>query len=116
MLGGRGRNHADDFPVNIKDVLAKRIGFRCSNPGCRQLTNGPQTDPSKAVNVGVAAHITAASPQRAAIRPQSLHLRIAHPSTMAYGFVKLVQSWWTMIYSLSAATLETWKREAESSD
>ena len=36
--------------------------MRCSNPGCRQPTSGPQADPSGAVNIGVAAHITAASP------------------------------------------------------
>jgi hypothetical protein len=45
----------------MKDVLAKRVGVRCSNPGCRQLTSGPHEDPTRAVNVGVAAHITAAS-------------------------------------------------------
>ncbi len=52
----------DDFSAKTKDLLARRVGFRCSNPGCRQLTVGPQVDPSGAVNVGVAAHITAASP------------------------------------------------------
>lgn len=34
----------------------------CSNPECRAHTTGPQTDPLKIVNVGVAAHITAAAP------------------------------------------------------
>jgi hypothetical protein len=53
----------DDFSIATKEVMAKRVGFRCSNPGCRQLTSGPQEDPAKAVNVGVAAHITGASPQ-----------------------------------------------------
>ena len=52
----------DDFPISVKEVLAKRVGFRCSNPECRQLTAGPQEDPTKAVNIGVASHITAASP------------------------------------------------------
>jgi hypothetical protein len=52
----------DDFLLAVKEVLAKRVGFRCSNPECRQLTAGPQEDPTKAVNIGVAAHITAASP------------------------------------------------------
>jgi hypothetical protein len=52
----------DDFPVRTKEVLAKRVGYRCSNPTCRQLTSGPHDDPARAVNVGVAAHITAASP------------------------------------------------------
>jgi hypothetical protein len=52
----------DDFPLPVKETLAKRVSFRCSNPGCRQPTSGPQDDPAKAINVGVAAHITAASP------------------------------------------------------
>jgi hypothetical protein len=38
------------------------VGFRCSNPNCRQPTSGPQVDPTKAINIGVAAHIKAASP------------------------------------------------------
>jgi hypothetical protein len=51
----------DDFDARTKEILARRVGYRCSNPGCRQLTSGPQEDPTKAVNIGVAAHITAAS-------------------------------------------------------
>lgn len=51
----------DDFSTRIKEELAKRVGFLCSNPGCRQQTCGPQTAPSGTVNIGVAAHITAAS-------------------------------------------------------
>lgn len=51
----------DDFPVRTKELLAKRVGYRCSNPSCRQLTTGPQQDSTKIVNVGVAAHITAAA-------------------------------------------------------
>lgn len=52
----------DDFKQEIKELLARRVGQRCSNPNCRALTSGPHEDPSKAVNIGVAAHITAASP------------------------------------------------------
>jgi hypothetical protein len=53
---------ADDFSEAIKRILASRVGNLCSNPKCRALTSGPQVDPTKALNVGVAAHITAASP------------------------------------------------------
>lgn len=52
----------DDFPLTVKELLAKRVAQRCANPGCRKPTSGPQVDPSKAINIGVAAHITAASP------------------------------------------------------
>lgn len=53
----------DEFSSPTKDLLARRVGFRCSNPGCRQPTSGPQAEPSGSVNIGVAAHITAASPE-----------------------------------------------------
>jgi hypothetical protein len=51
----------DEFDGKTKEILARRVGYRCSNPNCRKLTSGPQTDPAKAVNIGVAAHIKAAS-------------------------------------------------------
>ncbi len=51
----------DDFRSGVKEELAKRVGYRCSSPGCRQPTGDPQSDRLGAVNVGVAAHITAAS-------------------------------------------------------
>lgn len=56
------RTMRDDFSIAVKDLLAKRVALRCSNPGCRKPTSGPQEDPEKAINIGVAAHITAASP------------------------------------------------------
>src|SRR5437870_5629657 len=52
----------DDFAVPIKDILSKRVALRCSNPACRTTTSGPQEDVAKAINIGVAAHITGASP------------------------------------------------------
>lgn len=52
----------DEFTIGIKEELAKRVGYLCSNPGCRQSTSGPQSTPVGTVNIGVAAHITAASP------------------------------------------------------
>ena len=51
----------DDFPVGVKDDLAKRTGYLCSNPACRQPTSGPKAEPSGAINIGVAAHISAAA-------------------------------------------------------
>jgi hypothetical protein len=51
----------DDFPLKVVDILAKRVGMRCSNPGCQLPTSGPCDESTKSVNVGVAAHITAAS-------------------------------------------------------
>jgi len=45
-----------DFPKTVLETLAKRVGYRCSNPTCRKPTNGPHTDEAKALNVGVAGH------------------------------------------------------------
>lgn len=51
----------DDFTRGTLDTIAKRVGFKCSNPDCRQLTAGPRLETSKTVNIGVGAHISAAS-------------------------------------------------------
>ena len=52
----------DDFSENTKRVAATRVAYRCSNPDCRAPTAGPQMEDSKILNLGVAAHISAASP------------------------------------------------------
>lgn len=52
----------DNFSKTVAENLAKRVGNHCSNPSCRKCTSGPHTEDDKALNVGVAAHITAASP------------------------------------------------------
>lgn len=51
----------DDFTQGTKVALANRVGSRCSNPKCERATSGPNEDPAKAINTGVAAHITAAA-------------------------------------------------------
>lgn len=52
----------DDFSQSVKELLAKRVNYLCSNPKCLRQTLGPHSDQSKFVSVGVAAHITAAAP------------------------------------------------------
>lgn len=52
----------DDFSLQTKLYLAIRSSCRCSNPDCRIQTHGPNSDPEKITNIGVAAHITAAAP------------------------------------------------------
>ena len=53
-------NNRDDFSSVVKDVLAKRVGYLCSN--CRQPTVGANQVPTKATSFGIDAHITAAAP------------------------------------------------------
>jgi hypothetical protein len=52
----------DDFSRQTLNRLAMRVGVRCSNLFCRKLTTGPRTESPNIINIGVGAHITAASP------------------------------------------------------
>lgn len=52
----------DNFTKPTIDILAKRAGFICSNPECKKHTVGPNEKKDKATLIGIAAHITAASP------------------------------------------------------
>lgn len=51
----------DNFSKNTTDILAKRVGYLCSNPNCRCLTIGANEKVNKSTSIGIAAHITAAS-------------------------------------------------------
>ena len=50
-------SNRDDFKAKTIDIMAKRVGYRCSNPNCRKLTCGANDDPENYSNIGVAAHI-----------------------------------------------------------
>lgn len=51
-----------DFTQKTKDSLASKVGYRCSNPFCRKSTIGANAEGSGTINIGEAAHITAAEP------------------------------------------------------
>lgn len=51
----------DDFKADVRRILAYHAGFHCSRPDCRAATAGPG-EGRRPADVGVAAHITAASP------------------------------------------------------
>lgn len=51
----------DDFSQTTKDLLANRVGWKCSNPNCRKATRGAGMEKTDIINIGVASHITAAS-------------------------------------------------------
>ncbi|MDO8320688.1 hypothetical protein [Rhodoferax sp.] len=70
----------DDFGVAAIAVLAKRVGVRCSNPACRRPTSGPRSDGAKVVNIGVAAHITAAAAGGPRYDPKLTPAERGHPS------------------------------------
>jgi len=52
----------DNFSKLTKEILAKRVSYKCSNPNCKKVTVGSHTQNDKVISIGVAAHITAASP------------------------------------------------------
>jgi hypothetical protein len=103
----------DDFPLPVKETLAKRVSFRCSNPGCRQPTSGPQEDPIKAINLGVAAHITAASPDGPRYDPALT----ADTRTSAVNGIWLCQSCGKLVDNdaqrYTVAVLQRWKTISE---
>lgn len=49
----------DNFTSTVKNKLAKRVLYVCSNPNCRKITIGPDSE-NGVNNIGVAAHICAA--------------------------------------------------------
>ena len=105
----------DDFSAGKKELLARRVDYTCSNPECRQTTSGPQADPTGAVNIGVAAHISAASPGGARYEADLSSEQRADSSNGIW----LCQSCAKLIdkdpIRFSRVVLEGWKRAAERS-
>ena len=103
----------DDFTGATKDLLAKRVGYRCSNPSCRQSTSGPQDNPAGVINVGVAAHVTAASlngPRNDASLTSEQRCSAENGIWVCQTCAKLIDN---DERRYSVAALEEWKRSAE---
>lgn len=103
----------DNFAPRVKDLLAKRVGHRCSNPGCTQPTSGPQLDPEKSINIGVASHITAA----AAGGPRYDSSLSAEARTSSDNGIWLCQTCGKLVDNdpgrYTVATLRDWKHSSE---
>ncbi len=87
--------------------------MRCSNPSCRKPTCGPREDPAKSINVGVAAHITAASPGGFRYDPSLTDVErssIGNGLWLCQNCAKLIDSDEAR-YSVSS--LRIWKERAE---
>jgi tetratricopeptide (TPR) repeat protein len=52
----------DNFSLRVRQVLAERVAYVCSNPTCQRPTIGPHSSPNKPLKIGRAAHIKAAAP------------------------------------------------------
>jgi hypothetical protein len=104
---------SDEFSDQVKRALAARVGHRCSNPECRAATSGPQDDPTRSVNVGVAAHITAASPGGPRYDPDLLPQERSGPSNgiwLCQNDAKLVDN---DPARFTVDVLRKWKLDAE---
>jgi len=103
----------DDFNKQAIDTLAKRVGVRCSNPGCRKLTIGPREEAHQIINIGVGAHITAASPVGPRYDPNLSSERRRSPENgiwLCQNCAKLVDN---DPNRYTVGTLHDWKERAE---
>lgn len=103
----------DNFSHTVKQALAARVGYCCSNPDCCRPTSGPNYDAEKAVNIGVAAHISAASSNGPRYNPAiSSEERkfINNAIWLCQNCAKLIDSDETH-YTIEL--LQDWKRKAE---
>jgi hypothetical protein len=103
----------DDFPAAVKQTLAHRVGLLCSNPQCRASTIGPRLNSSETINVGVAAHICAASPEGPRYDPvqsQEQRRSLDNGIWLCQTCAKLIDS---DVTAFTPAVLQSWKRQAE---
>jgi hypothetical protein len=103
----------DDFNMRVKRAVSARVALICSNPECRAVTAGPQTSPEKSINIGVAAHISAASPRGPrynALLTSAERRAIGNAVWLCQNCAKLID---TDPHRFSEAVLLKWKRDAE---
>jgi len=103
----------DDFPPSVKQVIAQRVGHRCSNPTCGASTSGPQRNPAKAINLGVAAHITAAAPGGPRYRSKASPQDRKSPENgiwLCQNCAKLIDN---DVQRFTESLLRHWKKNAE---
>lgn len=103
----------DEFPMRIKRAVASRVAQLCSNPECSAATAGPQSNPEESVNIGVAAHISAAAPGGPRYNPRLTpqeRSAAANAIWLCQNCAKLID---TDVVRFSEAVLLKWKRDAE---
>lgn len=103
----------DEFPERIKRIIAERAGHRCSYPSCRAATYGPQENSAGSINIGIAAHICAASPGGPRFDSAMSAEQRVHPDNgiwLCQTHAKLVDN---DPQHYPVAELLRWKKEAE---
>ncbi len=103
----------DDFSQKTKEVMSHRVGCRCSKPDCGISTIGAASDDEGTINIGFAAHITAASPDGPRYDPSLTSGQRKHHSNgiwLCGTHAKLVDS---DEAHFTVKELVSWKRIAE---
>jgi hypothetical protein len=103
----------DDFSEEVKRTLAHRVSNDCSNPDCHAPTSGPQLDSTKALNIGVAAHITSASSGGPRFNPLLTSEQRSHADNgiwLCQNCAKLIDN---DVARFSETLLRAWKTIAE---
>ena len=103
----------DDFSAKTGRTLAARVAHHCSNPECIRSTMGPALTEDKTINIGVAAHITAA----AVLGPRYDATLTPEQRKSASNGIWLCQTCSNLIdkdeVRYTVPILQKWKREAE---
>ena len=60
----------DDFRAKTRRQIGMRAGWLCSDPSCRRFTIGSTSDGEGEIDLGIAAHICAASPRGPRFDPE----------------------------------------------
>lgn len=104
----------DDFNKPTRETLAARAAMRCSNPSCRRATSkADPNDEENWIDLGIAAHITGASPggprYNSAISREA-RCSAANGLWLCHHCAKEIDS---AASTFTVDTLKTWKRQAE---
>jgi hypothetical protein len=102
----------DNFSAKTIRLLQTRVGHCCSNPDCRRPTIGPALEEDRTVNIGIAAHITAASeggPRYDGTLTAEVRKSVSNGIWLCQVCAKLIDSD-TARYT--SDTLRDWKRQA----
>jgi hypothetical protein len=103
----------DEFTSRTIEKLAKMAGYLCSNPDCQCPTVGATESQDGFINVGIASHITAASPGGPRYDPSLTPDQRRHPSNgiwLCQIHAKLIDS---DTGYFTVERLRQWKKEAE---
>ena len=107
------RSRRDEFTKATVERLAKRAGYRCSNPHCGVPTIGAAQGDDGVVNVGQAAHITAAAaggPRYDPTLPSEQRRHQSNGIWLCENHAKLVDN---DVGHFTVAKLREWKEKAE---